>query len=602
MKQNKYSNLQGKAGIPFVPKDVPLILNFKGTKRGFHKIDLTFFVVGNHPRPLIANACAQICWLEMPRYSTASRLALKEALRTFNRFLNWRADGISGMHINTTLEIKSSLFVEFRAFLEIIYQGTSSAHSKYHLISRFFTIMQAVRPEFLCPDLKIPPNPFSSQVKKHSVTDNILSFSDCLLIAEAAKREVRQIRENHQRAVKFLESAAANDAQARLKPKPEGFWKSAANTLYYMVRVEGMTTISDNTRHQIRANGYPTPAKFIAWYAPTSEEYFIPFLILIFLNTAINVTSIFSLKRDCLGECPLPLNLTTLKFHKSRSGRQANKELYFPTNLPNGAVSLIQFLLEYTRPWIEYVSREEKDSLFLYYCSQKQAISAGEGFGAVGLERFIARNNLPHFSFEQLRPTVATMIYLQTRDIFRVQRLLNHSSITTTLRYIKGPIQHARHNRQMAEGIDAMVESVTGIKHREGDIEVFSKPVAEVIAVKVTANELTPEAGEQILKGGCRTLVGRCRDPLNSPQPNEVRGRVCRSLHACIFCENCWIFAEDLVDTIKYRNSLEEDKSHLTSAVWNELHGDAVREINEAILPSFPLELVAQAELKAKQI
>ncbi len=40
----------------------------------------------------------------------------------------------------------------------------------------------------------------------------------------------------------------------------------------------------------------------------------------------------------------------------------------------------------------------------------------------------------------------------------------------------------------------------------------------------------------------------------------------------------------------------------MTKETWEMAHGDAVREINESILPTFPARIVAEAELEAKAL
>jgi hypothetical protein len=139
-----------------------------------------------------------------------------------------------------------------------------------------------------------------------------------------------------------------------------------------------------------------------------------------------------------------------------------------------------------------------------------------------------------------------------------------------------------------------MIESLTGIEDHRNGLTVFIDSVATVIAEKVRAEELSPETGERFLSGACNTLIGKCQDPLNSPQPGEVKGRVCRSLHACLFCENCWIFAEDLPATIQYRDRLLSEKKEMTDEAWEMLHGLAVRAIDQSILSAFPTEIVKQ--------
>lgn len=603
MKKNKYSKLPRKSVSRLVPGEVPLVLHFKETNGRLQKIDFTFFIEGEFPRPQLAEACATLFWTAMQNYASGTRATLRVNLKVFNYFLNWRAEGGESQQISKTDEISRELFIEYAAYIELTNQDNkeSTAATRYQVVTHFFRLMQEFT-EYLSPDLNIPPNRFSHLHAEENPIENILNFKDIKLIAEAAKRDIDEIRSNHRRAQELIKEGASNEAQARMKPKPPGFWKSAGNALYYVIHVNGMKPVSSVIVTILRYNGHPTPQKMTSWYAPTSEKYFIPFLVLLFLRTAINVTSIFTLKRDCLSEPVLPLGLTALSFTKPRAGAEPGKELYFPTNQPYGAVDLIRFLLKYTEPWIDYVGEAEKKFLFVYRSRTGGVKAAGNSFAQSSLSYFIARHNLPHFSFDQIRPTVATMIYLQTRDIFRVQRALNHKSIKTTIKYIRGVVVRARHDRELAKGIDAMVEAVIGVKHQGGVVSVFAEPASEVIAAKVEAEELTPESGEEVLSGGCTTLVGRCKDPTNSPQPGEVKGRVCRSLHACIFCKNCWIFAEDLVKVIIYRNTLLAEKAEMTSRMWNALHGDAVREIEESILPSFPAEMLAKAELEAKQM
>jgi hypothetical protein len=471
------------------------------------------------------------------------------------------------------------------------------------LLTCFLGHLRTHRPEDISPNFRLPGCRFK-YYRGSAIAGGIISVDDLKRIADAALKEVRQIREDHQRAINLLESATSRVGPIGSGKKPKGHWKSLANLMHALVKEQGIASRIPVPYGQLTvAHGHPPPMKLIGWYAPTSENYFTPFLILLLIRTAINVSSIYTLKRDCLKEHPLPLGLTILRFSKPRAGPHSNKELSFPTHQANGAIDLIQFLLTYTQPWVEFASDAEKDSLFLYR-SQHMGVRSPKNLAEICKEelgRFIARHNLPVFSFNQLRPTIATLLYLQTRDIFRVQRLLDHASVRTTIDYIRGPVVEAQHNRQMSEGIDRMIESLTGIEDHRSGLTVFIDPVATVIAEKVQAEELSPEAGERLLRGACNTLIGKCQDPLNSPQPGEVKGRVCRSLHACLFCENCWIFAEDLPATIQYRDRLLSEKKEMTDEAWEALHGAAVRAIDHSILSAFPTGTVKQAELRARQ-
>lgn len=602
MKQNKYSKLPSKPSDKVASAGSPLILRYKQPDGRFKNIKLTFFVAGKFPRPQIAKACAEVLALEMQRYSKDTILNFTFSLSVFNKFLDWRAEGGRRLRVLTTHQFSRELFVEFLAYLEIFFKEGTAA-SRYQAAARFFDLMRALRPAYLPSELRMPANSFSHRQGQSSTAADVLSLGDLKRIERAASEGVKQIRENHRAATEMLRAAAVNDAEMRRESKKgvrRAFWQSAAKALYYMVRVEGIASTSMATRKMLNKNRQPRAGEIIGWYAPTSEEYFIPFLVLLYIRTAINVTSIYRLKRDCLTEHPLPLGVTKISFTKPRAKPLSNKELTFPTDQAGGVVDLVNFLLEYTQPWVEYASEAERRSLFLCHRRTKGVRATSHNLALLSPKRFIARHKLPHFTFDQLRPTVATLIYLKTRDIFRVQRLLGHASVRTTVKYVRGAAAHAESYRAIAGGIDDMTEAITGVRHG-GGVSTFTEPAADVLAQKVKAEELSADAGDMILRGGCNTLVGKCKDPWNSPQPGEVKGRVCRSLHACIFCENCWIFSEDLVEVIKYRASLEAEKSNMTAGAWELLHGPAVREINGAILTSFPPEMVIKAESQAKQ-
>jgi hypothetical protein len=602
--KNKYASLPKDSVASFEAGSSPLVLHFKLADGRLQKIDLQFFMKGAFPRPQIGKVCAEIFWLEMQQSAQATRINIKRALKRFNDFLDWRAAGGPERQINSTSDLTTALLVEYQAYLETVCTlQENSAKNTYTTLTCFLGHLRDHRPEEISPNFRLPGCRFKYH-RGSAIAGGIISVDDLKRIADAALKEIRQIKEDHRRAISLLESATSQAGQVGSGRKPKGYWKSLANFMYALVKEQGIASRIPVPYGQLSViHGHPSPMKLIGWYAPTSVNYFTPFLILLLIRTAINVSSIYTLKRDCLEEHPLPLGLTILKFSKSRAGSHSNKELSFPTRQVNGAIDLIQFLLIYTQPWVEFASEAEKDSLFLYkspFMGVRSPISYAE-ICEVELDRFIARHNLPAFSFNQLRPTIATLLYLQTRDIFRVQRLLDHVSVRTTIDYIRGPVVEAQHNRQISEGIDQMIESLTGIEDHRSGVTVFVDPVATVIAEKVQSEELSPEAGERLLRGACNTLIGKCQDPLNSPQPGEVKGRVCRSLHACLFCENCWIFAEDLPATIQYRDRLLSEKKEMTDEVWETLHGPAVRAIDHSILSAFPTEIVKQVELRARQ-
>lgn len=604
-KNNKYASLPKSPAVP--PAHLPgnLVLRFKRQDGRVQRLDLRFFNTGKYQRPQIAKVCAEIFLRYTQDVSSQTRKGLHNSLRVFNGFLDWKAEGDNAQPIHSTFEFSATLLVEYQIYLETILNHKENVASTYY--NRFGRVLNLIRlyhPEYLSSDFRPPECRFKfTPYQPEAASANIISLSDLALIARAALKEVGEIREKHGRAIRMLAESDQHVGRDGAGKVPRGYWKEVSNALKYIVNERGVTGYSSPVKSSLRRNGHPSVMTLLGWYTPISTGHLIPFMVLLFIRTALNVTTLCRLKRDCMAEHPLPVGLTMVRFSKPRAGSRSSQEQNFPSNQTNGVVDLLKFLLEYTKPLVNLASDAEKSYLFLYRDGFREVRSgiAAIGFGNRSLRQFVDRNGLPPFNFNQLRPSVATALYLQTRDIFRVQRLLGHANVRTTVRYIKGMVVRAQHNKEMFEGIEKMTEAILEFEPREAGYQVFVQPVREVVAGKIRNRELSPEGGGRIIGGGCKTFLGRCKDPENSPQPGEVKGKVCSSLHACIFCPNCWIFAEDLPSVIRYRDSLLLERDNMTDSGWDKLYGDALREIDGSILTAFPAEDVRRAERKVRE-
>lgn len=601
--KNKYLNInKTPKSISFQP-EVSLILRFKEPTGRWQIIDLTFFEKNKFPRNRLGKEIAYSFQKLTSDLATGTRKQLRNVLKHFNEFLDWKAGSPEFKNIDSLSELDFNLLVEYQAYLELVTKQ-KNAENSYGYFSRFIHKISIRIPGLLSKEIQIPANKFVSNRKTTRLGGNIISLENLKAIHDAALKEYEQIRTNHKKALKLLkitenlpivEISKRSDSKSKkaiFRP-----WKKDGYFLHHLVRETGiLNPVPGSTINAIRENKSTKATNQLGWYIPNSDKNLLPILILLYIKTGINVTSMHYLKRDCLIDHPLPLNLTILRFSKPRSGSGINKELSFPSKQKNGVVDLITFLLDYTNPLVEFASPDEKKYLFLYKHNSQVKSAHFKGFCSNGLKPFISRNNLPDFNLNQIRPTVASLLYLQTKDIFRVQRLLNHSDVRSTINYIRGPVVQLLHNKQISDGIETLFDKITGNNSSTSDITVFTNSSSEVIPEKIVRNEITREAGKNILEGGCNTIIGKCKDPYNSPQPGEIQGRVCKSLHSCIFCKNCWIFLENLPDVIRYRNKLLADKVNMTDQQWSELHEETVRTIENSILSSFPKKIIKDAE------
>lgn len=142
----------------------------------------------------------------------------------------------------------------------------------------------------------------------------------------------------------------------------------------------------------------------------------IPYLVLLAIRTGINVSSLCSLRYDCLESAPQ--GAVQLVWSKPRSKGQMRVKLkpgYWGT-------------IEIISQWRTHI--KENTPLF--------------GFGGrcvraaypIELAKWCSEKNLPHFTIASIRATVASQIYRETRDLYAVQGFLQHSRLDTTLAYI----------------------------------------------------------------------------------------------------------------------------------------------------------------------
>jgi hypothetical protein len=133
-----------------------------------------------------------------------------------------------------------------------------------------------------------------------------------------------------------------------------------------------------------------------------------------------------------------------------------------------------------------------------------------------------------------------------------------------------------------------MVERVTVIpQRREVGIKRLNLPKAQAA---------------KILEGRFDTGCGACRDPYDSPQTGEERGRPCTSFHACFSCPNGLWFLDDLPMVIATRDRFLRLRSEMTLGDWDAVYGNSVRIINDNIVAAFRPEQIERATQRAKEL
>jgi hypothetical protein len=327
---------------------------------------------------------------------------------------------------------------------------------------------------------------------------------------------------------------------------------------------------------------------------PTSAQHLVPFMVIIAARTGINALALYGLERDCLSPHEFDENLFYCTWDKPRAGKQQRQLHRADRRNQMGVVELIQFLRQFTEPLASAAGPLERGKLFLYF-SQNPAlkcglISPGTTSGRNFIRNFAdftERHRLPRFTLVNIRPTAATQLYLETGgNLRKVQQFLQHAHLTTTVKYLLNSMTESFNARAIQKAQERMIERVTVIP--------------ETRAQGVERLDLPKMEAQKIVAGRFDTGFGTFRDPYDSPQPGEEKGRPCTSFHACFSCPNGLWFLEDLPQVIAIRDRLVFLKTEMRPEDWETVYGASLSIIEGQIIAAFRPEQIQAAEVKAK--
>ena len=328
---------------------------------------------------------------------------------------------------------------------------------------------------------------------------------------------------------------------------------------------------------------------------PTRAQHIIPFMILIAARTGINPDALYGLGRECLVPHEIDEDCFYCVWDKPRAGKQQKQLHRVDRRQQSGVVELIRFMRQYTEPLALNASPPANAKLFLYFSENtllKHRLISSCTAPRVSFKRlreFQERHLLPPFSLSNIRPSAATLLYIRTGgNLGKVRQFLQHAHFSTTIRYVLNHVTEQFNARVIQQAQTRMVARMTVIpEKREVGIHSLSLP---------------SDQATKILQGRYDTGCGACRDPYDSPQANEVKGRVCTSFHACFSCANALWFLDDLPLVIATRDRFLRLRSEMNPGDWDAVYSDNVRIINEDIIAAFRPEQVEAATVRAKEL
>lgn len=307
--------------------------------------------------------------------------------------------------------------------------------------------------------------------------------------------------------------------------------------------------------------------------APVGQSELLPFYVALILNTCANPSSIATLRRDCIEPNPIEKGGYLIHLDKPRAGEGKSADYTWVDNESRNQLSplnIIRFLIRWTDPLVGKAQPEIRNRLFL---TQRLLVRHGRDGSELSRGPIedqvdcldISGSRISRMQFSErhgltrrlkpkvLRETGAVLAWERTRSVFQVQAVLNHSNCRTTIEYLlsKQILQLA--GEEMALATRDMVDTL-----KNGSPIVKDAPAADV----ATALKLSPDLATRVAAGAYFTGLGDCRNPYDSPQPNQVKGHLCSAYWACIDCGKA-IFAQEHLPLLIARQIAVREQSNL---------------------------------------
>jgi hypothetical protein len=227
---------------------------------------------------------------------------------------------------------------------------------------------------------------------------------------------------------------------------PEPYWPFLTAMRRIAIANGGMLPFSSQSRELARLTGRMSynrlsPDRVVQVLSP-GVRTLIPFIFLITYKLAANVSSVTSMRVDCM-----------TAFENELTGLQQKVKLFKPRAgdiseyvvRDRGTLSvpwLIRSLLALTRMIRAAADRQHQMHLFLYRSAARQSVEAVSLHTVYSsFESFKAMDCAGvDGTLKSLRSTRALAEYAKAPDPFRIKRILKHKHLSTTVRYLRNRI------------------------------------------------------------------------------------------------------------------------------------------------------------------
>lgn len=339
-------------------------------------------------------------------------------------------------------------------------------------------------------------------------------------------------------------------------------------------------------------------------YLAATPRTLAPLLVSIMTQLAGNVEAIRRLQVDCMRIDEMDERWALIEWEKPRAGPapEGTQRRFCDRTTRYGAPALIGMVRELTEPLRQLANPDEREKLFI--CAKRSKANAHYGSLTYellkrGTKEFLddarrrirdwneghpgrkPREEIPQFELRDIRGSVGLEEYLASGgDIRRVQRVLNHSQISTTTGYIEGPATKDKDAQILAEIQRQMVQLAT-----RADDETLATPG------NGQNDRGEPQAATAAFTHECRA-------------PNRESGELCSHFQQCLDCPGLVIpkTVGNLARLLQVEETFRTAKERLHPRRWKRLYSKTYTLLTRRILPEFPAAMMEEARRLMKTL
>lgn len=465
----------------------------------------------------------------------------------------------------------------------------SDSTTPYYVVGGLVRLLRSVAAGghvALSPELLARLDFVANGVKGHATPRDAYSPRETAQLRTACRSQILEV-------VERLTVTAEHRLVLGREPVGRG-WRVAENVMWHIDR-HGPLSFDELRDHQGRRNVGMRMQDVHTLLYPTRDDL-VPFLLLLALESGIEIEACKDLRADCLGNTEA--GRVEVRYRKRRAGTRQWRSVWVRDSGMFSPGRLIRMVLRLTRRARAHCG---SDRLWLViFQSRLYAASMTASSGA--FSNFVKRHDLRGddggslpLQPVRLRKTYKAGRYLATQGQLPDFAGGSHTPTVAGDHYgaieALQPFHEAAIERALLDAVEG-ARSPTVVTAEEQDALV-ADPVAasEVLGI--------PPAKVRVFLGGEQDVwLSSCRNFFDSPFATP--GAPCPTpFWACLSCGNAVITTRKLPALLSFLAHVVEARARMQADQWHATYGEAHRQLTEQVLPRFPPAVVAAARAAA---